>query len=107
MMETNNTKRISLPTGVPTGAIIKDKTTPKNERLSFSIADGESELFVGNGPPHSINQSEYSIIKSLVDKISTAKGLNDDQHSFSVNMEQSNLALRETVQKLQQELLDA
>lgn len=53
--------------------------TPENERFSFSIADGESEVFPGNGPPQSINQSEYSMIKNLVEKISTTKRSNDEQ----------------------------
>jgi len=47
-METNNlNKRISLPAIT---ASVKAKT-PENDRLSFSIADGESEMFPGNGPP--------------------------------------------------------
>ena len=97
-METNSSKRISMPLG----AVFIGKN-PEHERLSFSIADGESELFAGNGPPHSINQSEYSIIRSLVDKISTAKSPKEDQTFSSAN----NLAQKETIQKLQQELLDA
>ena len=39
------------------------------------MADGESEVFAGNGPPQSINQSEYSMIKNLVDKIHTSEHL--------------------------------
>ena len=87
----NANKRISLPISTN---FVKVRT-PENERLSFSIVEAESDAFAGNGPPQSINQSEYSMIKNLVEKISTTKNPHDD-------IDQSNKqALQDTINRLQ------
>ena len=64
-------KRISLP------EITKEKIP---EISSLSIAE-ESEVFAGNGPAQSVNQSEYSMIKNLVEKISKSP-----KHNSSIDV---------------------
>ena len=49
-------------------AMVHKAAAVKNvDMMSWSIAN-DSEIVAGNGPPQSINASDYSLLKNLVDK---------------------------------------
>lgn len=70
----------------------------------FSITD-ESEVLVGNGPPASVNQSDYSHLKNLLDKFQKSPKQNSSCEIEEVGILRSQVtSLQEQITRLKDDL---